>query len=264
MIRLIATDLDGTLLRRDGSISERTRTALANAREAGIAVVFVTARPPRDVHAIAEDLDITGMAVCSNGALLYDVAANRVMRQEALPTAVALQLITELRDHDPHFSFATEHGHKVGREAAFPTAMFDGFVHHHEPRIDAVHTLCDEDLIKILVHHPAHEIDDLHALIRSLAGERVSVTHSGAPFVEFGALGVSKASGLLHLGDLLEIGAHEIVAFGDMPNDIPMLTAAGRGVAVANAHAHVLAAVTETTASNQDDGVARVIETLLG
>ncbi|MBP6546264.1 MAG: HAD hydrolase family protein, partial [Phenylobacterium sp.] len=53
-------------------------------------------------------------------------------------------------------------------------------------------------------------------------------------------------------------------AFGDMPNDIPMLTAAGRGVAVANAHAHVLAAVTETTASNQDDGVARVIETLLG
>lgn len=263
MIRLIATDLDGTLLRRDGSISTRTRTALANAREAGIAVAFVTARPPRDVHAIADDLDITGMAVCSNGALLYDLAANQVMRHEALSTALALELIGELRDSDPHFSFATEHGHKVGREAAFPVAMFDGFVHHHQPRVDHIHTLCDEDLVKILVHHPVHPVDDLHALIRSVAGDRVSVTHSGADFVEFGAMGVSKASGLLHLARLLAIAAHEIVAFGDMPNDIPMLTAAGRGIAVANAHPHVLAAVTETTASNEDDGVAKVIETLL-
>ncbi|MDO8378313.1 HAD family hydrolase [Phenylobacterium sp.] len=264
MIRLIATDLDGTLLRRDGSISERTRKALGNAREAGLPVVFVTARPPRDLHAIAHDLGITGLAVCSNGALLYDVAEDRVMRQETLPTAVALELIGELRRSDPHFSFATEHGHKVGREDAFPTAMFDGFVHHHEPRVDPVHTLCDEDLIKILVHHPAHGIDDLHALIAALAGDRVAVTHSGAPFVEFGALGVSKASGLLHLGQDLGIEAHEIIAFGDMPNDIPMLTLAGRGVAVANAHPHVLAAARETTHTNEEDGVARVIETLLG
>ncbi|WP_340644084.1 HAD family hydrolase [Phenylobacterium sp.] len=264
MIRLIATDLDGTLLRRDGSISTRTRTALANAREAGIAVAFVTARPPRDVHHIADDLGITGLAVCSNGALIYDLAESRVMRAEPLPTAIALELIGELRNSDPHFSFATEHGHKVGREDAFPTAMFEGFVHHHEPRVDLVHSLCDEDLIKILVHHPVHEIDHLHALIRSLAGDRVAVTHSGAPFVEFGALGVSKASGLLHLGADLGIEAHEIIAFGDMPNDIPMLTVAGRGVAVANAHPHVLSAADETTAANEDDGVARVIETLLG
>lgn len=264
MIRLIATDLDGTLLRRDGSISERTRKALGDAREAGLPVVFVTARPPRDLHAIAHDLGITGLAVCSNGALLYDVARDRVMRQETLPTAVALELIGELRRTDPGFSFATEHGHKVGREDAFPTAMFDGFVHHHEPRVDPVHALCDEDLIKILVHHPVHGIDDLHALIGALAGDRVAVTHSGAPFVEFGALGVSKASGLLHLGADLGIEAHEIIAFGDMPNDIPMLTLAGRGVAVANAHADVLAAARETTHTNEEDGVARVIETLLG
>ncbi|MCF8504377.1 MAG: HAD-IIB family hydrolase [Caulobacter sp.] len=71
-VRLIATDLDGTLLRNDGSISGRTRNAIADAQAAGLQVVFVTARPPRDVAAIASHLGITGMAVCSNGAIVHD------------------------------------------------------------------------------------------------------------------------------------------------------------------------------------------------
>jgi Cof subfamily protein (haloacid dehalogenase superfamily) len=262
-IRLIATDLDGTLLRGDGSISGRTRRALGWAREAGLAVVFVTARPPRDVHAIAEDLGITGMAVCSNGAILYDVATNRVIRREDFPSDLARQLVADLRQLDPAVRFATEHGHKVGYEPDFPR-FFDDFVHHHEPRVDHAHRLCEEDLIKLLVHHPAHEADALAALIGDSTGPRAVVTRSGAEFVEIGLAGVSKASGLLHLAEDLGLGTHEIIAFGDMPNDLPMLKLAGRGVAVANAHPEVLAEVRETTHSNEDDGVAVMIEALLG
>ncbi|MDO8297628.1 MAG: HAD family hydrolase [Caulobacter sp.] len=262
-IRLIATDLDGTLLREDGGISPRTRAAIGAAQQAGLTVVFVTARPPRDVHAIAEHLDITGMAVCSNGAIVHDLATGETHRHVRLCSDLARALVAELRNAEPAITFAVEHGHKLGQEPGFP-AFFAGTVHHHEPAVGHAHELCAEALTKLLIHHPGHEAEALAVILRAHVGDRAEVIWSGAPFVEIAPSGVSKAAGLAALCETLGIAAREVIAFGDMPNDLPMLAFAGRGVAVANAHRDVLAAADEITAANDADGVALIIETLLG
>ena len=260
--RLIATDLDGTLLRDDGTIPPRSRAAIHAARDAGLWVVFVTARPPRDVRELAGHAGLDGIAVCSNGAILYDVATDRFMHHERLAMDLALDLIRALRDKAPDIAFATEHGHKFGYEPHFPR-LFEDTVHLHPPRVDHAHRLCEEELTKLLVHHPDHHAESLAELVRGEILERAMVTHSGGPFVEIGAPGISKASGLAALCGRLGVSAAEVIAFGDMPNDLPMLRFAGHAVAVANAHPGVRAAADEITASNEEDGVARVIEALL-
>lgn len=261
-IRLIATDLDGTLLREDGGISPRTRAAISGAREAGLTVVFVTARPPRDVQAIADHLGITGMAVCSNGAIVQDLATGETHRHVRLCSDLARDLVAGLRLAEPGVSFATEHGHRIGQEPGFPD-FFADTVHHHPRWIDQAESLCAEVLTKLLIHHHDHAAEALMDRVRRHTGDRAEVIWSGGPFIEIAPPGVSKGAGLAAFCELLGVTAAQVIAFGDMPNDLPMLAWAGRGVAVANAHRDVLAAADEITAANDDDGVARVIETLL-
>jgi len=261
-IRLIATDLDGTLLRDDGSISARTRAAVAAARSAGVVFVVVTARPPRDVQAITDQLGITGLAICSNGAIIQDMTSGTTSRHVRLCPDLAVTLVTELRIAEPGIAFATEHGHKVGCEPHFPD-FFADTVHHHPPTIGDVLQLCAEALTKLLIHHPGHGGEALAERVRRHAGDRAEVIWSGGPFIEVASPGVSKAAGLAALCEGLGIAPHEVAAFGDMPNDTRMLEYAGLGVAVANAHPVVRATADEITASNEDDGVALVVERLL-
>ncbi len=258
-IRLIATDLDGTLLRSDGSVSARSRDAIAAAEARGLVFAFVTARPPRYIESLAEAAGVTGMAVCSNGAILYDIGRHAVLHHERLAPELARELALAIRTALPEIAFAAEHGDGIAYEPGFPV-----FAEDSSPRIDHFGTFCDEELTKLLLHHPEHAAEALAALVRQEVGERAEVIHSGGPqIIEIAAAGVSKAAGLARLCDALNIDASEVIAFGDMPNDLPMLGFAGRAVAVANAHPEVLAAAHEITASNDDDGVAQGIEALL-
>jgi hypothetical protein len=261
--KLIATDLDGTLLRSDGQISPRTRAAIAAAQAAGIPVVLVTARPPRVVRDVAEAAGVTGPVVCANGAILYDVGRDAVITHERLGGDLAREFSRALRVLAPNVVFAIEHGHLLGYEPTFPRIFDDGAQAPESP-VGDVEALCEADVTKLIVHHPGEDPDALAAWVTAHVGQRAFVTHSGGPFVEIGAVGVSKASGLARLCEELCVAAADVVAFGDMPNDLPMLRFAGHGVAVANAHPEVLAEANEVARSNDDDGVARVIERLLG
>jgi hypothetical protein len=119
------------------------------------------------------------------------------------------------------------------------------------------------DAAKLLASHPSMGVDELLAAVRELVGELVEPTHSnGRGLVEMGPRGVSKATTLAAYCASLGVTADEVVAFGDMPNDLPMLAWAGTAYAVANAHPQVLAAVALRAHSNDDDGVARVLEEL--
>ena len=257
--RLIATDLDGTLLRSDGTVSPRTRDAIRAAEDAGLAFAFVTARPPRYIEDLADAAGVTGLAVCSNGAILYDIAAHRALHHERLAPQIARELADALRAALPDIVFAVEHGHSVAYEPHFPQ-----FTEDAGARVDHIHAFCDDDLIRLLLHHPGHDDEILAALAREAAGGRAQVNHAGVTgMIEIGPAGVSKATGLARLCDELKIDGSQVIAFGDMPNDLPMLHFAGRAVAVANAHPDVLAAADELTASNDEDGVAQRIEALL-
>ncbi len=258
-LRLIATDLDGTLLRSDGTISGRTRDAIAAAEARGLSFAFVTARPPRYIVSLAEAAGVTGAAVCSNGAILYDIGERAVLHHERLAPELAHELVGAVRTALPQIAFAVEHGDGIAYEPHFPV-----FPEDPSPRVDHVHAFCDEDLTKLLLHHPEHEAEMLTELVREAVGERAQVIHSGGPrIIEIAAAGVSKATGLARLCEALGIEPAQVMAFGDMPNDLPMLRLAGRAVAVANAHPEVIGAAHEVTASNDEDGVALRIEALL-
>ena len=114
-IKMIAIDLDGTLLRSDGTLSPRTRAALDGALAAGIVVVLVTARPPRTVQALAREFGLQGLAICTNGALVYDLTNESVVREVALESTIARQIILALRTMLPGSCFALRRAYATGK-----------------------------------------------------------------------------------------------------------------------------------------------------
>lgn len=262
MLRLIATDLDGTLLRSDGTISDRTKAALARAREAGVTVVLVSARGPRGVAEIAEALTIDGLAICSNGAVMFDLATAEVIRHRPLAADVALRIALTLRERLPDVSFAAETELHIALEPTFTGAWGDWQPPHGTRYGDALELLA-EPVTKLIARDAGRPVDELAAVVRDVAGEAAAVSFSGEWVVEICAAGVTKATALEELASDVGIDSRHVVAFGDYPNDLPMLAWAGFSVAPANAHPDVLAQVDHVTGSNDEDGVAIAVERLL-
>ncbi len=257
---LVATDLDGTLIRTDGTVSDRTRAALRRAEGAGSLVVFVTGRPTRVMADVVTQTGASGLAICANGALVYDLDSHTTVRHHTLDTATALRLIVEIRAAVPDVCFAVESGVRFGREPAFTTMWPDP----HEVIGHMAELLVAMPATKLLVRREPHGSDlaDAHATIMRIAGSAAMVTTSSYDLVEIAGAGVSKGVALAEIAAYYGLAAQNAIAFGDMPNDLPMFAWAGHAVAVANAHPDVLAAADEITASNDADGVAHVLERL--
>jgi len=232
-----------------------------------VPIVILTARPPRVARVIAEAAGTRGPLICCNGALVYDPEADAVLGHAPLAAAHAAALVVALRAAVPGACFAVEMETRFGQEPAWAAlvaaAVGEPFETGTPSLLADALELCRVDVTKLIVRHPEHSVEALAEVVRELAGAGAAVTHSGGPFVELSAAGVDKASALAALCADLAIPAGDVIAFGDMPNDLPMLRWAGRSVAVANAHPAVLAAADEITASNAEDGVALVLERLL-
>lgn len=261
-VRLIATDLDGTIVRSDGTISDRTAKALASAEESGVAVVLVTGRPPRWIGPVAEATGHRGIAICSNGALVYDLHDERIIESYLIPVRTVVDVVDIMRAALPELAFAVETGTDVFRSHGYRGGWITS------PENDTISFPLNEvtkyEAAKLLASHPTMDVDELLDRTRRLVAHLVEPTHSnGRGLVEMGALGVSKATTLARFAAERGVAAKDVVAFGDMPNDLPMLAWAGAAYAVANAHPVVLAAVQNITVSNDDDGVALAIEKLL-
>jgi Cof subfamily protein (haloacid dehalogenase superfamily) len=255
--RLVASDLDGTLLRSDGTVAERTRDVLARVEQAGSLFVMVTGRPPRWMAQVAEEAGHRGLAVCANGALVYDLHTEQVVQDFRIDGSTTLQLVQALRSQVPGIAFAVEKGlDGFGRESAYVPRYDNG-----ELLVAPIEELVEPGVVKLLARVEGTPSDDLLARAREVIGELAECTHSsGDGLVEISAAGVSKASGLAVLAQEWGVDAADVIAFGDMPNDLPMLSWAGRSVGMGNAHPDVLALVDEVTATNDDDGVAAVLE----
>jgi hypothetical protein len=263
----VATDLDGTVVRTDGTMSDRTVAALRAAQDAGATVVFVTGRPPRWMRPIAERTGHAGLAVCANGALVYDLSREEVVQSFPLSTEVALEIALRLRGALPGAAFAVESPAGFAREPGYLVRFDVG--DHGVGELEQLLDAAADGAVKMLVRvgeGDGPDVDALLAAAREVLGDLAEVTHStptGPPLLEVSAPGVSKATTLARLAAERGLTAADVVAFGDMPNDLPMLAWAGLSVAVANAHPEVLAAADHVTRSNDDDGVAYVLEHLL-
>ncbi|MFE6664039.1 HAD-IIB family hydrolase [Streptomyces sp. NPDC057697] len=266
-IRLIATDLDGTLLRDDKTVSDRTVAALAAAEEAGIEVFFVTGRPARWMGVVSDHVHGHGLAICANGAAVADLHADgELVKVRPLERDIALDVVHSLRAAAPGTTFAVELATGIHYEPAYPpfhldpgatVAVAEKLLHEETPGVGA-------PVLKLLAHHAELAPDDFLALARAAAGDRASFTRSSpTALLEVSGPGVSKASTLELCCAERGISPAEVVAFGDMPNDVEMLSWAGTSYAMGNAHPAALAAASGRTGTNSEDGVAVVIERII-
>ena len=259
MIRLVATDLDGTLLHTDGTVTERTRRALTAVEDRGVTVVFVTGRPIRWMDDLWEHVGGHGLAVCSNGGIVYDVHARAVSQARTIPAEVALEVGKILRDAVPGTTFALETTHGFAKEAGFMPRLPPP----PDLRVGPLEEIVDATVVKLLARHEDAEPERFWAEVESHVGHLVTTTWSSVgALVEISAAGVTKASTLELVCAEHGITADEVLAFGDMPNDLPMLEWAGTSYAMANAHESVRALAGHVAPANEDDGVAAVLEEL--
>lgn len=230
---LVATDLDGTLLRADMTVSERTRTALRAASAAGVEVMYATGRPPRWLEAVYETTRHRPITICANGALtLHD---GQPLHIEAIPDDTVDEVHDLLRGLRTDFVFRTErwNGHTLKLLAAVPEL-------------------------------PQHHADDVLEQVRTLAGHLVEPTHSafGHLLIEMGPSGVTKAKALRRLIEQ-RWGERTVIAIGDMPNDVALLQAADIPMTVASGHPALRRLTHRVLPSPDDDGIADLLERLV-
>ncbi len=262
-MRLIASDIDGTILGHDGKISTRTVAAFTAAADAGIDIVFVTGRPPRWLAPIREQMGHLGTVICSNGALTYDLSAEQVLESHVLDWGTVdsvRSIIRELADEsffalESLAGFHVEEGFLRGRvveQGDFPVGTL-------------MPELAEAGIVKMMAVLHAGSADEFLALVAPAVSSLITVTHSAPELamLEMGPLGVNKAVTLAQYAAARGISSTDVVAFGDMPNDIEMLSWAGAGYAMASGHPSALAAAALQAPRFEDDGVAQVIEARL-
>ena len=277
--RVVATDLDGTLLRSDGKVSDRTRQVLADLDEAGVEVVFVTARPPRWLTHLADTVGGHGRVICIGGACVLDLASGETLDTCGFDDDAVRAVVTGIRAALPHAALAFERPDGVAFDPHYP---------NREPALDpGLWSVPVEDTLgvtgpvsKILALDPAYipppgilvdppeEIrlaqERFFAAVRGAVGPHAQLAYSGAVgLAELMPPGVDKAAALARWCTRLGVDASDVWAFGDMPNDLPMLTWAGRGIAVANAHRDVLASADAVVGHHDADGVAEELASAL-
>ena len=232
MSYLVATDLDGTLLRRDFTVSARTRRALQDAVAAGVDVVYATGRPPRWLPEVYEVTGLSPVTVCANGALtLLD---DEPLDIKAIPADIVEEVRELLAEHRTDFVMHTEQwrGHTLKILAALPEV-------DHE------------------------QADDVLQEVRAVAGHLVEPTHSayGRLLIEMGPSGVTKAHALQRLREQ-RWPAATLIAVGDMPNDEAMLRAADLPMTVATGHPWLRDVAGRVLPGPDDDGLAQLLEEL--
>lgn len=265
-VRLIATDLDGTLLLPDKTVSPRSRASLQAAAEAGVTLLTATGRQLRHVPVDLTDLGFH-YAIGANGAMAVDLADNTVIFAETISTEALLSLNESLRRHVPQVRLAAsrDFGEYHLCEPGYLELVPDQEVLPPNWRTETVTVteLLAEPTIKVTLRHPELTPSELLAIVQAFELAELSVTISGAPFVEIGAARATKATAIARVCHGLQIPAMAVMAIGDSLNDIDMVTWAGHGVAMGNADPQLRAIADHTTTTNTADGFALAVENVL-
>jgi Cof subfamily protein (haloacid dehalogenase superfamily) len=262
---LIATDVDGTLLDENEEVTPRTRAAVRAAVAAGTQFVLATGRPPRWIAPVVDALGFAPMAVCANGAVVYDSATDRILSARTLSAEVLVELAEVATRIIPGAGLAVERVGRSAHDAATPGFLSSPGYEHAWLNPDNTEVSLEDVLsapaVKLLIRKADARSSDMAAALAPHVGLQGDLTYStNNGLIEVVPLGISKATGVDEVAAPLGIVAGDVVAFGDMPNDIPMLLWAGLGVAMGNAHPEAKAAADEVSTPNSDDGLARVLE----
>ncbi|GLY04926.1 MULTISPECIES: HAD family hydrolase [Actinoplanes] len=261
--KLIATDLDGTLVRSDDTVSAYTHEVLDRVRAAGIRIVAATGRGPRLTSLVRTDIRVADYLVLAQGGWVLDQSEDRYLRQARISGEALGQALGTIES-------------VVGPLSV----MFEALHHDESPlwgdydptwrypvRVEArTRPEClTGDVIKAFARSFQIGVDDLLAVARRVVPpELATVTQAGLDYVEICPPACDKGTGLSVVAEAVGVDPADVLVFGDMPNDLPMFAWAGWGrVAVANAHPELLAVADEVTLTNDEDGVAVFLDRLL-
>jgi Cof subfamily protein (haloacid dehalogenase superfamily) len=264
--KLIATDLDGTLVRSDDTVSAYTHQVLDRVRAAGIPIVGATGRGPRLTELTRNDIRDADYLVMAGGGRVVDQtdpAAPVVLRDERLSGRVLAEIVTALEGAVGPLTVMVEamDEHEAPLWGDFDPAWPYPERFESRPRAECL----DGEVIKAFARTADHDVDMLlDAARRIVSPTHAAVTQAGLGFIEILPPGVDKGSGLAVVAEALGVDPGDVLVFGDMPNDLPMFEWAGWArVAVANAHPAVRRAADEIAPRNDDDGVAVYLDRLL-
>ena len=256
---MVVSDLDGTLLDHTGdNISRRNIDALRRAEDAGARVVIATGRPIWWLGPVIE-AGFTGTAVCMNGAVVYDIAAGQIIASSPLAPLTMQNFVSALSEQTDEFALAVERLGVTLQACIAEEEYRHPWAFGYFRRADRA-TLLADPAAKLLVRGTG-DSRSLATAARYTGADTVHITYSTDDgLIEVAAAGVNKGSALAELAGRWGIDPAQVVAFGDMPNDLEMLHWAGHGVAMANAHPDLIAIADEVGADHHDDGVAQVLE----
>jgi Cof subfamily protein (haloacid dehalogenase superfamily) len=261
--KLIATDLDGTLVRSDDTVSAYTHEVLGRVRAAGIRVVGATGRGPRLTELTRNDIRDADFLVLAQGGWVIDQAESQILRSERLSGAAVAALLADLEAEVGPLSVMIEalsHDDAPLWGDYDPTWRYPVTV-EPRPRADCL----TGDVIKAFARSFQLDVDGLLAAAQRIVPPSVaSVTQAGLNYVEICPPNVDKGTGLAVVAEAVGVDPADVLVFGDMPNDLPMFAWAGYGVAMANAHPELRQVADEVTLSNDEDGIAVVLERLFG
>jgi Cof subfamily protein (haloacid dehalogenase superfamily) len=258
-VRMVATDLDGTLLQPDGTLSERTICAVRAAQDAGIHVIPITGRPPRITWDVAKEAGLGPLGVCSNGAAIVDVSAMEVIELQTMHAQVTRGLIVAVREVFPGAVFAVEEMESFVHETGFMEPHWNW---EEGSQVDDIIEAVSGGCVKLVVRRPGWSATALLAELEAQVSGTVHITSSGLDWVEMAASGITKAYAVERICDRLGVGVAEVLAVGDNYNDLTVLAWAGRSAAPANAIPEVRAVVQQILPPNSEDGVAQLLEHL--
>ncbi len=262
--KLVATDLDGTLVREDSTVSARSHATLARLRANGVVLAGATGRGPRLIELSLRDLGPADYLIMAQGGYLYDVTepAPRKLYSSTMPAAAIADAVARVEAAVGPLHLAVE----ALEEPYSPLWRDDAFRWpYREPTEyrDRAVMLGDRPLIKAFLVSPTLHLDALLAACRELVPASECEISRTRSMLEIAPAGRTKASGLAMVADLLGIDPGDVLVFGDMPNDLPMFEWAGYRVAVAGAHPDLLALADEVTTGNDEDGVAAFLDRML-
>jgi Cof subfamily protein (haloacid dehalogenase superfamily) len=252
--RLILVDLDGTLVGVNHEVSDRNASALKRATAAGARVVIATGRPVRLLAPVRASLG-SSIALCYNGAIVLDLATDKVLEAHLLDGRIFQHAVETVRATGIRFIVAAEGMPDVGIRGEH------GFREGYEMPRGTLDEICDSGIVKGLIRATGDQFAPAWEAFSTEFRGQLEVTRSGIDgLIEISRAGVSKGGVIDELARGWGIDPSEAIAFGDMPNDLEMFRWAGRSVAMGNAEPEVKLAATEVGAHHDEDAVAQVLE----
>lgn len=263
MIRLVAMDVDGTLLSPEHMLTPRVREAVGDARAAGLHVCLATGKLFASIASLVHELGLTGPQITCNGAALVDAAGGPPLMTWPLTPGPLAAARAALADVAPRLAIAWYSPERIYTDAPYGP-LDEVLAQYHEPPMVRVASF-DEDApppVKLLVTDTPVALDALRRQIEPRLTPEVHVVRTSPEFLEFMEPGVDKGQALREVMRRLGVVPQEVTAIGDGENDIPLLKAAGTAVAMGNAMNGVREHAHRVTATNAEDGVALILEEL--